>query len=306
MTRVKLSIHRVTLLQLLLGASVILAGTQLMGDSTIAQPYTVGTGGVIAIPVSEETDAVEFLGEHQLMTNGYAILGVPLGTKQGLHIATVHSADGSSEQLPIHVSRSSYPEEHLTITQTSKVNPPSTDMPRITAETKLVRAKYALFSDHPAQMPFVDNPVDGRVSSVFGLRRFLNDQPRSPHSGLDIAAPTGTPIRMPIAGKVVLTHDLFFNGNTLMVDHGGGFISMMCHMDEISVAEGDLLEVGDVVGTVGATGRVTGPHIHWSVSLAGSRVDPQKFIATMNALVDSGSTAVDASVGEESVDSYGL
>jgi len=110
------------------------------------------------------------------------------------------------------------------------------------------------------------------------LRRFFNGEERNPHSGLDFAAATGTPIKSPAAGKVILTGNYFFNGNTVFVDHGQGLISMFCHLSRIDVAVGDEVPRGGVLGKVGSTGRATGPHLHWNVSLNGNRVDPAIFI----------------------------
>ena len=120
-------------------------------------------------------------------------------------------------------------------------------------------------------------PLSGRYSSSFGKRRVLNGQPRSPHSGLDIAAPEGTPVESIAAGRVAAVGDYFFNGKTVMVDHGQGLISMYCHLSEIEVAPGEEVTPDSVVGKVGKTGRVTGAHLHLSVSLNNARVDPLLF-----------------------------
>ena len=125
-----------------------------------------------------------------------------------------------------------------------------------------------------------DRPVPGRQSSPFGVRRFFNGEERNPHSGLDFAASTGTPIKAPAAGKVILVGDYFFNGKTVFVDHGQGLISMFCHLSAIDVAVGQEIPRGGVLGKVGSTGRATGPHLHWNVSLNGSRIDPAIFIGT--------------------------
>ena len=141
-------------------------------------------------------------------------------------------------------------------------------------------AAYRQFSpEQPSNLLF-DKPVQGPLSSPFGLKRFFNGQSRAPHSGLDFAVPTGTPIRAPAAGRVILTGNYFFNGNTVFVDHGQGLISMFCHLSVIDVSPGDTLARGQILGKVGATGRVTGAHLHWNVSLNDARIDPAIFIGS--------------------------
>jgi murein DD-endopeptidase MepM/ murein hydrolase activator NlpD len=151
-------------------------------------------------------------------------------------------------------------------------------MPRIIAERREMDAIFNHFEPLKTVETYFDLPVQGIKSSSFGLRRVLNNQPRKPHSGMDIAAPEGTPIFAPSPGTVVALGNYFFNGNTVMLDHGQGLITMYCHMSRIEVKVGDLIQRKDLIGEVGTTGRVTGAHLHWSVSLNDTRVDPELFL----------------------------
>ena len=175
-----------------------------------------------------------------------------------------------------------YLTERLTIADNNKVTPPARDYDRIGRDREEMMAVFESFTTDrsldPDTLAFV-TPVEGRISSPFGKRRILNGQPRSPHSGLDIAAPEGTPIKAAAAGSVRATGDYFFNGNTVLIDHGQGLITMYCHLSEIKVALNAPVEQGEIIGLVGQTGRVTGPHLHFSVNLNQARVDPALFIA---------------------------
>lgn len=160
-----------------------------------------------------------------------------------------------------------------------RVKPSYTDLDKATSErvareTKRMNELWATVTPRKLwNEPFL-KPTQGALGSPFGLRRIFNGQPRSPHSGLDIKSPTGTPIRASNRGRVVLAEDLFFTGNTVILDHGLGLYTFYAHQSRIDVKVGDVVERGDTLGLVGATGRVTGPHLHWGVKIMGARVDP--------------------------------
>ena len=168
--------------------------------------------------------------------------------------------------------------QRLTIKSSRKVNPYPEDMERITRERREMDRIFTSFTDAPKVALSFIPPVDGPVSSSFGLRRILNGQPRSPHSGMDIAAPEGTDILAPAAGVIAATGDYFFNGNTVLIDHGQGLVTMYCHMSQIDVQPGRKVARGELLGKVGKTGRVTGAHLHWGVSLNNARVNPGLFL----------------------------
>lgn len=247
-------------------------------------------GGVLSMPLADGATSVRFNGKTQLVTDGRAIIALPLSVQPGEHTVTVSTPAGEEHML-ITVTAKDYPEQHLTIKNQRHVDPDPNDLVRIRKESALMGQAYRLSTAMPTQLAPFERPVDGPVSSLFGFRRVLNGQPRSPHSGLDIAAPSGTPIRNPAPGTVAVTGDFFFNGNTVLIDHGGGLISMMCHLSEIQVEDGQRVGRGEVLGAVGATGRATGPHLHWSVSLQGDRVDPQTAMAAINGVTDASSDA---------------
>lgn len=238
-------------------------------------------GGVFLFEMPTGFDSAVFQERPVMVHRGQALVGLHINTEPGEHELQLKGAAGSQSHR-FQVAAKQYPEEHLTIANQRLVNPPESDLVRIREETARQLAQYRRFTARPLDLsPFV-LPVTGRVSSVFGHRRVLNGQPRNPHSGLDLAADTGTPIHAPAPGAVVLTGELFFNGKTVFLDHGQGLVTMYCHMNAIAVAEGDEVERGQVIGEVGATGRVTGAHLHWSVSLNGNRVDPVTVMAILN------------------------
>ncbi|NOX10037.1 MAG: M23 family metallopeptidase [Gammaproteobacteria bacterium] len=204
----------------------------------------------------------------------YAIIGIPLKTPLGQQILEVKTHH-TQRSIPFIVKNKEYEAQYITIKNKRKVNPEQRDLKRIHTESARMRKAFNHFDESiPLNKLQFSLPVEGTISSHFGLRRFFNKQPRKPHSGLDIAADTGTEIQAPLAGRIIETGNFFFNGNTVMIDHGQGLISMYCHLNKSLVKKGQAIQEGEVIGTVGMTGRVTGPHLHWSISLNNARIDP--------------------------------
>lgn len=206
-----------------------------------------------------------------------AVVGIPLGARPGGYALQVKDAGGNTKKLTFEIQDKAYETQHITIKDKRKVNPNKQDLERIGREKARIRRALAWFSEQDDVVLSLALPVEGPTSSPFGLRRYFNEQPRKPHSGLDIAAPKGTPIRAPAPGRVIDTGDFFFNGNTVFLDHGQGLVTMYCHMDRIDVEPDQRVATGDTLGAVGMTGRVTGPHLHWGISLNDVRVDPSLF-----------------------------
>jgi murein DD-endopeptidase MepM/ murein hydrolase activator NlpD len=241
-------------------------------------------GGVAIVALGGHNSApqVYYLGKRVMVVQEggqwQAVVGVPLSAKPGRHTLRVQPHGSKDRSLTFTVSAKRYEEQHLQVPP-RMVNPSPEDQRRIARDLKLGAEAYRTFQQADTVTTRFILPVEGRYSSPFGLRRFFNKEPRNPHSGIDLAAPTGTPIRAPASGRVIATGDLYYNGNTVFLDHGQGLVTMYCHLDSIAVKTGQVIEAGHTLGTVGATGRVTGPHLHWSVSLNDARVDPLLFLA---------------------------
>ena len=254
-------------------------------DSTLAPVDSRVPGGVARLslgPSSTQPKVTTAEGTPVLvvgdMIEWTALVGIPLSTKLGVHTITVRNDDGM-QSLDYSVQGKQYAEQRL------KVAPKTVDLaPQDLARHERERAHQqtimALFtSPAPALAAMrMQPPCPGRRSSSFGLRRVFNGQSRNPHSGMDIAAPTGTRIVAPLPGTVVDIGDYFFNGTTVWLNHGGGLLTMYCHLSSVQCRLGDVLPTGQAFCQVGATGRVTGPHLHWGVMLNRTMVDPALFL----------------------------
>jgi hypothetical protein len=204
-----------------------------------------------------------------------AIVGLGLDSKPGPAKIEIEGA----ESLGFNIERKAYREQRLTVPP-SMVDLSPENLARYEREKAHIASLLATPSSRPPQSLRMRVPTGGRQSSSFGLRRVFNGESRNPHSGMDIAAGTGTPFYSPLPGKVVDVGDYFFNGKTVWVDHGAGLLSMMCHLSKASVQVGDQVTSGALLGEVGTTGRVTGPHLHWSVSLNRQMVNPALFLSS--------------------------
>jgi murein DD-endopeptidase MepM/ murein hydrolase activator NlpD len=210
------------------------------------------------------------------------LVGIDLDVKPGSYPVEVDAADpGTRTTHLLTVKTRRFPTRTLTV-DPDLVNPPPQEMPRIAREAERLRRLW----DAPAgariwEGPFI-RPVPDAANSSFGTRSIYNGQPRSPHGGTDFLSGTGRAIKAPNAGRVVIAESLYFTGGTVVLDHGVGILSLFAHLSTIGVREGDLVKTGDVIGEVGATGRVTGPHLHWAVRVGGARVDPLLLLSALD------------------------
>ena len=259
-----------------------IAAVAILASPSVAQvpQHKAHPGGIAVLPVGEASQpkpTVRFGTTRALVTQQddewLAVVGIPLAQQEGEAFIDVSYSGEEDSTIGFEVAGYAYREQRLTVTK-DFVNPDPEELERIIADRKIIDAALRRFRESDDTRLRITAPVSGRQSSSFGLRRFFNDQPRSPHSGMDIAAATGTPVASPLAGLVTATGDFFFNGNTVIVDHGQGFVMLYCHLSSIDVTEGQTIEAGAIIGKVGATGRVTGPHLHFATYLNGTAVDP--------------------------------
>jgi murein DD-endopeptidase MepM/ murein hydrolase activator NlpD len=258
-----------------------------LGAPAAQLPVTAAVPGGVAIVCVGRAPGpaprVSFEGQRVLVARvgdaWQAVVGLPLALKPGAHELAVVRDEKTERTVPFRVGTRNYDKQYVTLANRRQVDPEPEDLRRIAREQDVLLRAFSTFSDFESDGLDFDLPSAGRVSGGFGSRRYFNNEPRLPHSGLDIAAPEGTPIRAPAAGRVLETGDFFFNGFTVVLDHGQGVVTMYNHLSKIDVAKGERVARGERIGAVGKTGRVTGPHLHWSVSLNNARVDPALFLS---------------------------
>jgi murein DD-endopeptidase MepM/ murein hydrolase activator NlpD len=262
---------------LLLGLSPLCAiGADLPRDSAVP-------GGVKILPLGLRGAAMPYVeadGRRALVVRQdgewLAVVGIPLAAVAGEETVIIRDADTRTERR-FTVGDKQYVTQSLKVAP-NQVNPSKAELARIARERVVIDRAMGHWSDAAPEALRLPQPVPGPRSSSFGLRRVFNGESRNPHSGMDIAAPAGTPVLAPIAGTVLETGNFFFNGNTVFVDHGRGLITMYVHLSVISVHPGDHVIAGTRLGLVGMTGRATGPHLHWGVIINRTSVDPELFV----------------------------
>ncbi|SMM99843.1 membrane protein [uncultured Candidatus Thioglobus sp.] len=249
--------------------------------ASIAVKNTPIPGGIAVIGFeSNHSNPKAFYNQLPLYTqhikdnHWQALLGIPLMEKLGEKSITIQ--DFSTRTFSFNVKAHKYKEQHITLKGKKKkyVNPNLAHMERIKKERPVLAKARRIFSTQILPNSIFIRPVSGVITSPFGLKRFYNEQPRRPHTGIDYAGDIGTPIIAPADGKVILTGGYFFNGNAVFLDHGQGLISVYIHMNSIAVKQGQTVKQGETIGTIGQTGRATGPHLHWGVYLNKTVINP--------------------------------
>jgi len=267
-----------------LAALLLLAAPAFAADAFVSPRVSAVPGGVVTFKLAGPPDQMPTVvfNERPVMVvrqgdMWLAVLGIGLSIEPGEYQLTVQLLGGGEQKLPFTVKPKQYKVQQLKV-DPSKVNLSPEDEARVIAESKKVRVALDAFTSGAPSTLRLAQPVPGVRQDSFGKRRVFNGESRNPHSGMDIAALTGTPVKAPLAGRVVDVGSYFLNGNNVVIDHGLGLATMYCHLSKINVEVGQQLKQGEVLGEVGATGRVTGPHLHWGVSLNGAMVDPSLFL----------------------------
>ncbi|MEZ0328641.1 MAG: M23 family metallopeptidase [Dissulfuribacterales bacterium] len=210
----------------------------------------------------------------------FTLVSIPIDITPGSHNLTIDlSRAGLTEKItvPLQIVSKQYPEEHLTV-EPKMVEFPPEILTRIKEEQTALITSMNHETNCMYWTPWFVWPVPEEIKSPFGLRRFFNGQPRSPHAGIDLKGGIGDPVRASNNGRIVFLRDCYLSGNTMVIDHGYGLYSIYCHLSKIYVSLDEEVKKNQIIGEVGKTGRTTGPHLHWGISLHGIRIDPQSLM----------------------------
>lgn len=266
------------------GAALLLCASPMLAFSYTLPRESAVPGGVKLLKLNIHSNSMPYVdvdGQRALVvrddSSWIAIIGIPLSAPLAPRQVIVHSGDARQE-VQFTIADKQYASQSLKVAP-GQVNLSKADLERVNREKSIIEHAMSRWTDEQPETLSMPQPIPGVRSSSFGMRRIFNGESRNPHSGMDIAAPVGTPVRAPLAGTVIDTGNYFFNGNTVFVDHGRGMISMYCHLSAIDVKPGQHLAAGTTLGKVGMTGRVTGPHLHWGLSLNRAWVDPELFVS---------------------------
>jgi murein DD-endopeptidase MepM/ murein hydrolase activator NlpD len=263
--------------------TLIAAGAARAMDLPQADPVPGGVELLTVAPLAGDATPVVTYDSNRVMVlkqgdHWLAVIGIPLSAPAGsANVSITTSTGGSASSQSFQVGTKDYTTQRLKVSP-SKVDLSDHDVARAAREQSHLQTALSTFAEQPPATLRLLAPVPGVRSSSYGSRRVFNGESRNPHSGMDIPAPKGLAVHAAAAGRVIDTGDYFFNGNTVLLDHGQGLITMYCHLSQISVHPGDLVHAGSVIGKVGATGRVTGPHLHFGVALHHAFVDPALFL----------------------------
>ena len=235
-----------------------------VGDATEPRPAVSRDG----VPVWVSRQATQWV----------AAVGLPLSLQPGEQQVEVRSTDGAARTITFTVKPKRYPVQHVTLRDQAMVEPPADVMARIERESAHLKVVRSQWRETAATDAAFVQPARGRLSGRFGGSRVLNGKPRAPHAGLDVAVMTGTAVLAPADGVILDIGDYYFCGKTMFIDHGNGLLSLFCHLSEWDARVGDSVRKGQAVARSGATGRASGPHLHWSVYLNGTSVEPELFL----------------------------
>lgn len=262
--------------------SCILLSVQVNAGTWPQEARIPGGIAILEIPQRSESPPHVFFNNQRVYTvkkegRWMAWVGIPLNQKLGKAEAFWRTREGDLP-LTFNVADKAYPQQSLKVAP-GQVNLSAEDLARVRREAPELSGAMNNFRPVILPLPALVKPLEGRHSSPFGFRRVFNGEARNPHSGLDLAAPQGTPIKAALPGRITAQNHYFFNGKTVVIDHGQGLTSMYCHLSAFAnLKVGDEVEVGQFIGEVGTTGRSTGPHLHWTMSLNAARVDPELFL----------------------------